>query len=458
MASRLSPRLAADASTRPHFTGPHLTRRRRAAGITLSTVSQPLDGDLRTAPEPGAAVGRERLQVALASVAYCLLLCSYYILRPVRDEMGVQNGVNRLQWLFSGTLVLTLVTVPIVGWVVKRVPRPRIVPAVYAFMVANLVAFYVAFARGIGVTGAAAFFMWLSVFNLLVVSLFWSDVSDAFSTAQSHRVYGYVAGGGTVGALAGPALTTWLAPRVPTSSLLALSAVLLTIAGVALVVLRRLGSRSAVADARPIGGSVIAGIWLTLQSSRLRGVALLIICYTAVSTVLYVEMIDIVGTTYQDSGRRTAFFASMDLAVNALALAMQMIGTRQIVQRAGLRVALAVVPLVVIGGLVAIGFWRTAFMFAAVQVVHRAGEFSLVRPGREMIYTTVDGEARYKAKSFIDTTVYRANDAVSAWIVAGLRSAGLDTIVLFGIPAAIAWMATGARIGARHDRSQSSGV
>ena len=209
-------------------------------------------------------------------------------------------------------------------------------------------------------------------------------------------------------------------------------------------------------ESRPIGGSIVAGVWLTLQSSRLRGVALLIICYTAVSTVLYVGMIDIVGATYADSGRRTAFFASMDFAVNALALATQMIGTRQIVQRAGLRTALAVVPLLVIAGLVAIGFRRTAFMFAAVQVMHRAGEFSLVRPGREMIYTTVDAEERYKAKSFIDTTVYRANDALSAWIVAGLRSAGLDTIVLFGIPAAIAWMVTGARIGARHDRDQPS--
>ncbi len=418
-------------------------------------MSHPVDG-FPPASDRRTAAQHERWQVGLASVAYCLLLCSYYILRPVRDEMGVQNGVNRLQWLFSGTLVLTLVTVPVVGWVVKRMPRARIVPVVYVFMIANLVAFYLAFARGIGVTGAAAFFMWLSVFNLLVVSLFWSDVSDAFSTEQSHRVYGYVAGGGTAGALAGPALTTWLAPRVATSSLLALSAILLAIAGLALVVLRRLGSRHVEADARAIGGSVIAGIWLTVQSSRLRGVALLIICYTAVSTVLYVEMIDIVGATYSDSGRRTAFFASMDFAVNGLALAMQMMGTRQIVQRAGLRKALAVVPLVVTGGLVAIGFWRTAFMFAAVQVVHRAGEFSLVRPGREMIYTTVDAEARYKAKSFIDTTVYRANDAASAWLVAGLRSAGLNTILWFGIPAAIAWMATGARIGARHDREQPS--
>ncbi len=429
------------------------------AGVTLSRVTL-ASADLRAhggaPPAPPASSRRDLLQVVLASAAYCLLLCSYYILRPVRDEMGVQNGVNRLQWLFSGTLVLTLVTVPIVGWVVQRVPRPRIVPAVYAFMVANLATFYVAFRGGIGVAGAATFFMWLSVFNLLVVSLFWSDVSDAFSTAQSHRYYGYVAGGGTAGAIAGPALTTWLAPRVPTSSLLALSAVLLVIAGIALVILRRLGPAGRAVDPRPIGGSIVAGIWLTLRETRLRGIALLIIFYTAVSTVLYVGLIDIVGRTYADSGRRTAFFASLDLIVNILALSMQVLGTRQIVQRTGLRVALAVAPLAVACGFLVIGVWRTAFVFAAVQVMHRAGEFSLVRPGREMIYTTVDGEARYKAKSFIDTTVYRANDALSAWIVAGLRAVGLDTIILFGIPAALAWMATGFTIGRRHDRDQSA--
>lgn len=144
------------------------------------------------------------------------------------------------------------------------------------------------------------------------------------------------------------------------------------------------------------------------------------------------------------------------MIVNILALSMQVLGTRQIVQRTGLRVALAVAPLAVACGFLVIGVWRTAFVFAAVQVMHRAGEFSLVRPGREIIYTTVDGEARYKAKSFIDTTVYRANDALSAWIVAGLRAVGLDTIILFGIPAALAWMATGFTIGRRHDRDQSA--
>jgi AAA family ATP:ADP antiporter len=191
-----------------------------------------------------------------------------------------------------------------------------------------------------------------------------------------------------------------------------------------------------------------------MKLPSLRGIALLVICYSAVSTVLYVELADLVGKTYSDSGERTAFFATIDLAVNGLALTMQMLGTRRIVQHFGLRIALAVVPLVVLAGLGALGAWRTAILLAAVQIIHRAGEFSLVRPGREMIYTTVDTESRYKAKNFIDTAVYRANDAASAWLVAAIRSAGLNAVVFAAIPAAAVWLATGFRIGRQHDRNE----
>ncbi|HEU5170604.1 MAG TPA: MFS transporter [Gemmatimonadales bacterium] len=399
----------------------------------------------------------ELKRVALAFAAFFLLLCSYYILRPVRDEMAVRTGVDRLQWLFSGTFVFTLLTVPVFGWVVKRVPRAYLVPLVYGFVIANLVAFYTVFAAGITAVSAAGFFIWLSVFNLLVVSLFWSNVSDSFSTEESHRVYGYIAAGGTGGAITGPAVTAVLARQVSTAYLLALSAVLLTAAATCMVLLRRADPARAQAAARPIGGSILAGIPLTLKHASLRGVALLVIWYTAVSTVLYVELVDLVGRTFPDSGGRTAFFATLDLSVNGLALAMQVLGTRQIVQRYGLRTALSVVPLVVLSGLAGLGVWRTAVLLAMVQVVHRAGEFSLTRPGREMIYTTVDPESRYKAKNFIDTTVYRGNDVASTWLIAAIRSAGLDAVALAGIPAALAWLVTGFRVGRRHDRDERDG-
>jgi AAA family ATP:ADP antiporter len=387
----------------------------------------------------------------LAFAAFFLLLSSYYMLRPVRDEMGVRTGVERLQWLFSGTFVFTLLTVPVFGWVVKRVPRAYLVPVVYGFVIVNLLAFYVAFAAGVTAVTAAAFFIWLSAFNLIVVSLFWSNVSDAFTTEQSHRLYGYIFAGGTAGALAGPALTALLARYLSSAHLLAISAVLLAAAAGCMVLLRRAHPAERQAAARPIGGSVLAGIPLTLKLPSLRGVALLVICYTAVHTVLYVEIADIARRTYPDPGQRTAFFASLDLAVNALALGIQLLLTRPIVQRFGLAVALALVPLTVLLGLAAAGIWRTAILLAGTQIANRAGEFALVRPGREMIYTTVDPESRYKAKNFIDTVVYRGNDAVMAWMVSTMRAAGLDTVLLVAIPVAIAYVTIGFRVGKRHD-------
>ena len=197
------------------------------------------EANARDAASLPALRSGEYRRAALASAAFFLLLCSYYILRPVRDEMGVQTGVGQLQWLFTGTFVCTLLLVPVFGWVVKRVPRRLLLPAVYGFVVANLLGFYAAFTIGITVVIAAAFFIWLSVFNLLVISLFWSQVSDVFSREQSHRLYGYIAAGGTMGALAGPAMTALLARHISLANLLALSATLLAAAAVCMVLLRR---------------------------------------------------------------------------------------------------------------------------------------------------------------------------------------------------------------------------
>jgi ATP:ADP antiporter, AAA family len=395
-------------------------------------------------------------RVALGFASFFLLLCSYYILRPVRDEMGVQTGASRLQWLFTGTFIATLAIVPVFGWVVKQLPKRHVLPAVYGFFILNLIVFYALFLAGTTVALAATFFIWLSVFNLFVVSLFWSNVSDVFSTEQAKRVYGYISAGGSAGALTGPAITATIAEHVSTSTLLALSATLLGCAAACMVAMRRLRKEEVVAptEARPIGGSILAGIRLAWQVISLRGIAVLLICYTSVSTVLYVEQADVVGKTFSDSGERTAFFATIDLTINCVALAVQILLTRRIVQKFGLRITLALVPLLVTAGLLFAGQWKTAVVLAIVQIVHRAGDFSLMRPGREMIYTTVDAESRYKAKNFIDTTIYRASDAFESWLVAAIRAAGLSSIFIFGIPMAVIWLATGYNVGRRHDRHQ----
>jgi AAA family ATP:ADP antiporter len=404
---------------------------------------------------PGAGmISHDVKRICLAATAFFLLLCSYYTLRPVRDAMGVETGAARLQWLFTGTFLFTLVTVPLFGWVAKHLHRSRLIPGVYGFLIVSLIVFYALFSAGITLVEAAAFFIWLSVFNLLIVSLFWSGVSDVFATEESHKFYGYIAAAGTAGALAGPATTALLARQIATENLLALAAGLLAAAAACMVAFRRprtTGSRNG-AESRPIGGSLLAGISLTGRAPELRGIALLVICYSAISTVLYIELADAVGKTYAGTGTRTAFYATLDLTVNGLALAMQLLGTRRIVRRHGLRAALSLVPLAVLMALLFLGAWRSALLLAALQVLLRAGEFSLVRPGREMIYTTVDAESRYKAKNFIDTAVYRANDAGVAWIVSAVRTAGLNAAWLVALPAAVLWLVTGFRLGRRHDQ------
>ncbi|MDB5794141.1 MAG: Major Facilitator Superfamily protein [Noviherbaspirillum sp.] len=392
---------------------------------------------------------------AWAFTAFFLILCSYYVLRPVRDEMAVQYGADNLHRLFTGTFLLMLITVPAFGWLVKRLPRALVLPATYGFFISNLAGFCLLFGLGAASAGiAAAFFMWVSVFNLFAVSLFWSSVGDSFTTAESHRLYGYIAAGGTSGALAGPAVTAVLAQHVSTAYLVGMSALLLAGATVCMVRLRRRRPASA-QDAqdpiRPIGGSVAAGISLTLRPGTLRNVALLVICYTALSTVLYVEMVNLVGKTYSGAGERKAFFASLDLAVNGLSLLLQMLGTRRLVERHGLRLALSALPAVMLAGLGVLTVCGSLMLFAMVQTAHRVGEYAINRPGREMVYTTVDAESRYKAKNFIDTAVYRANDAASAWLIAMVRSMGLDAVVFIGIPAAIAWLLIGFKVGKKHD-------
>lgn len=392
-------------------------------------------------------------RVALAFVAFFLVLCAYYTLRPVRDTMAVQFGADRLHEMFTATLAFTLLVVPAFGWVVRHTPRAYVLPAVYGFLIACLLGFHTALAAGATPLRAAAFFVWLSVFNLLAVSLFWSVLGDCFSTEESHRLYGYIAAGGTIGAVAGPGLTASLATRVTGAHLLALSAAMLAAAVVCVLALRRQKAVEERAEQRPVGGSIIAGIPLTLKQRNLRAVVLLVLCYTTVSTVLYIELVDLAGRTFPTSGERTRFFARVDLAVNGAALALQMLGTREVVRRFGVRTALSIVPALMLAGLGALLLFRGMFAFAAVQAMHRAGEYALGKPGREMVYTTVDAESRYKAKSFIDTAVYRAGDAGSAWIIAAVRGAGLDAVALLALPAALLWLATGIRLGGRHDRN-----
>lgn len=389
------------------------------------------------------------------------LLSSYYIVRPMRDEMGVSGGVENLQWLFSGTFLVMLAAVPLFGWVSSRYERGRFLPYVYYFFISNLVLFFLLFKSDVTHAYVArAFFIWASVFSLFVVSVFWSFMADIYSNEQARRLFGIIAAGGTTGALTGPMLTASLSLSVGPVYLLLLSALLL---GCAVVCIRQLikwreahpltvkSADEIIAEQRPLGGGLFGGIRLVLGSPYLLGICVLMLLFTTLATFLYFQQAQIVRDNFSDAAERTMVFAGMDLAVNSLTLFFQILITGRLVAWFGLGMTLALVPLLLAGGFLLLGMAPVLAVLVVVQVLRRAGNYAIMRPSREMLYVVLDREEKYKAKNFIDTVVYRGGDAVSAWVYTGLRGLGLSLaqIAYIAVPLALVWAWVAYRLGNR---------
>lgn len=393
-------------------------------------------------------VERHEVSALLWSFSYFFaLLCSYYIIRPMRDEMGVLGGVENLQWLFTGTLVAMTAAIPLFGWVSSRFPRRRFLPYVYAFFILALLLFFLLMDDQHASPGVArAFFIWASVFNLFVVSVFWSFMTDIFANHQARRLFGFIAAGGTVGALAGPALTTLLVQPLGARNLLLVSALLL---GWAIFCIARLSNWSASrptdhprpdAD-RLLGGGIWDGIRLVIRSPYLLGICLLMLLFTTLATFLYLMQAQIVRDAFTDSAQRTAVFAAIDLAVNGLTLLLQLFLTSRLIRWFGLASVLAIIPLLLSIGFTLLSMAPVLGVLLAVQVIRRAGNYAIMRPAREMLYVVLTREEKYKAKNLIDTLIYRSGDAVSAWVYTAMRGLGmsLSGIALLAVPLALIW-------------------
>ncbi len=406
-------------------------------------------------------VRREEVAVLFWCWLYIFaVLSSYYIMRPIRDQMGVAGGVNNLQWLFTGTLVGMLVLNLPFAWLVKTLPRSRFIPLSYRFFALNIllfaVALYVATPEQTVWVGRV-FFIWVSVYNLFVVSIFWQMNVDLFSPEQGKRLFGFIAAGATLGAIVGSATTASLARHVPPTVLLIGAAVLLELAVFAVGRLSRLSPAlhhrpaADTTDERPIGGSVFSGIRNALSDPYLLGVSLFILLFAITSTFLYFQQAGIVSHSFADRGAQTSFFATIDLLVNCLTLGVQLFFTGRIVVLLGIGVALALLPALTFCGFGALAVMPGLTTIAVFQVLRRAGDYAIARPTREMLFTVVPREDRYKAKSFIDTFVYRLGDQVGAWSMALLRILGdsATTVALVALPVAILWLLNGLWLGRR---------
>jgi len=389
---------------------------------------------------------------------FFLILAAYYIIRPLREEMGVAGGVRNLPWLFTGTLTSMLIVHPPFAAMVARYPRTTFVPFANRFFAANLLLFFVLL-RVLPVENAVwagrVFFVWTSVFNLFVVSVFWSFMADVFTTPQGKRLFGFIGFGGTLGGIAGSTVTASLAPLLGPVNLLLISVVLLELSTLAvrrLSATARLWGGSATRsndNEAVIGGTTFAGIRQALSSPYLLGIGAYMLLFTIGSTILYFQQAAIADRAYSDPARRTAFFARIDLAVNILTLATQMFLTGRIVKALGVAVTLTLLPALSILGFLTLGFTPTVAAVVVFQVLRRAGEFAVARPTREVLYTVISREDKYKAKNFIDTFVYRAGDQIGAWTMAGVAALGVSVsgVAFMAAPLALLWLVIGWWLG-----------
>ncbi|MCB1485780.1 MAG: MFS transporter [Hyphomicrobiaceae bacterium] len=387
---------------------------------------------------------------------FFFLFTGYFMLRPVRETMGIAGGVDKLQWLFTATFLATLVALPLFGWLASRARRRRILPWTYAFLVLNLAAFAASFVHNPDdVWVARAFYVWLSVFNLLAISLAWSVLADLFPLSQGKRLFAIIAAGASLGGLTGPILGTMLVAAIGHAGLMGLSAVLLAASAVCAEGLQiwrdrnPLPERAQTDRARPLGGNAFAGAAEVLSSRYLLLIAAFVVLLAIVSTFLYFEQARLVAETFPDRTRQTQVFGMIDTSVQTATILIQLFLTGRVAKSFGVGILLTAVPLIMAVGFLCLAIAPVFAVLAVVMIVRRVGEYALVRPAREMLYTVVRDDEKYKAKNFIDTVVYRGGDAVGGWIKAGLDliagHAGLA--MLIGAAVALIWAGTGAVLG-----------
>jgi AAA family ATP:ADP antiporter len=423
---------------------------------TLTATTQRLAKAINAEPD--------ELVPALAGFAlFFCLFCGYFMLRPIREAMGIQGGVENLQWLFTATFVVMLIAVPLFGWLNSRVPRVQFVDWVYGFFAVNLLLFSGVFAlHEDSVWLARTFYVWISVYNLYVVSVAWSLMADAFDSAQARRLFAFIAAGASVGGLLGPLISALSIDVLGQAGLALVSAVLL----LAAMALKRYlmawrerggagrpGAPAAENPKSPVPGNPFSGIVRVLRSPYLLAVCLFVVLLATTSTFLYFEQARLVSQLFTTREEQIRVFGLIDFAVQAGALVSQLFITGRIAQRFGVSTLLVAVPALVCAGFIGLALAPTFAMLAGLMIVRRIGEYAFIRPGREMLFAPLDAETKYKAKNFIDTVVYRGGDAISAWAksLLDLLGQGAVLVAIVGAVCAGVWAITGGYLGRRAD-------
>jgi AAA family ATP:ADP antiporter len=401
----------------------------------------------------------ERGAVLWSFLYFFTLMCGYFILKPVRDEMGTAGGVKDLKKLWTATFVVMMVAVPLYSALVARWPRKRVIPFVYRFFLLNLLGFFGVLKLGLGSELVArGFYVWLSVYNLFVVSVFWSFMADLFVSEQGRRLFGFISAGGTAGILVGLLLVRQLAVPLGPVNLILLTAALLEVSAQCVQRLSRWAHdvQSPPSMGAPVGGGVLSGLKLLATSPFLLALGLQTVFYTVTSSFLYILQVKLVDTVASGAAARTTAFANIELWVQLATLMIQAFVTGRLISKLGLAVAMAVAPVLTALGFLGLAWMPALVLFVGVRAMRGAAHYGLERPSREILFTTVSREEKYKAKSFIDTVVYRGGDVVGGWLEGGLSSLGLGVtgVLLTAMPLAGLWLAISLYL-AQHSRVRS---
>ena len=394
----------------------------------------------------------------LGFILFFVVLAGYYVIRPIRDNIGATQFEN-LWWMFTVVLVAMIVANALFSMIVARMSRRKFIPIAYRFFILNLVIFFVLMqfmppGKQPWVDGC--FFVWVSVFNLFATAVFWGFMTDIFTNEQGKRLFGFIAVGGSLGGMLGPLITASLVHRVSTGVLLLICAGMLEIAAQSIrffpAEFRRSDSKSAedaAAAEKPIGGKFWDGVTHICKSPYLFGLFLFILLYTLTSTWTYFQQSELTKVGFADRAARTAFFAKLDLSVNTLTLLLQIFLTGRLMKFLGVTVTLLFMPVLSLFGFAAMGLVPVLAVLAVFQVARRASTFAFMRPAREVLFTVLRREDKYKAKSFIDTFGYRCGDQFGAWSYGGMQALGLglSTISYIAVPVVACWCALGVWLG-----------
>ena len=414
-------------------------------------------------------VKSKEVKALFASCAFFfLILCAYYIIRPIRDEMVIANGVGNIQWILLATVITLILLTPVFGWVTTRFKTKQFLSYCILFFASHLVGFYFLFnVENRPAIVTQAFYVWVNVFNMFIVSLFWSFMNDVFGKEQVKRLFAFIAAGGTAGAICGPIITRGLVENVGLAPLLLISATTLALSVLLVFWLIRWQnddydncSVSRQVKDKALKGGVMGGFTLVVRSPYLAGICVFILLYATSITFVQIRQAELVAEAYSVPEKRTQLFATIDLVVNVLVLLFQLFLTSRIINWLGFSKTLIIVPFGITIGFGVMAFAPVLAVMISLEVFRRVGDYAIMKPAREMLFSVVSREEKYKAKNFIDTTILRTGSASSSWIYKGVASIGMQGLGIAAVSVALglAWCFIAYWLGKQFTRLQNSQI